>query len=399
MKYSINSLCFGSAQSNSKTFDIAYLFFRFYCGISIAFGAGLAKVFHKIDEKGGEEWGNLAFGIPDWFVKQVGEIGFTFISPSFWAGLAVYGEFIGGLLIAFGLLTRFSALQMAFQFFVVSFIWFDEPMPFTMYYQQWIFWSFVLIAAMGGGRFSLDHWFLNKRLQNHLPKKAVVAGLFLTLAGSAFGQSQTNAENVSFTVSNPGMKMLEIDLRYFDDQAFTSRGYGYELGALRSHAVNMPVGTRVYQRSQGKQKLLFVIRANDQGRRFDLRKKYEISPEQWLKVAKDEQNQELLRLKKNRENTDLATIASSNGYKMVTFRVAGKTTLGRPVIVRAQLPFDVEKTNLGFSQRLSRSTELELSYPIGTKIYLCDGNYWSAPVNETYLFTVDSEKQNDLIRI
>lgn len=166
MKKAIQSLLFGSAQAGTRTYDIAYTLFRFYCGFSIAIGAGLSKVFHKINEDGGKAWDNLAFGVPDWFVKQVGDIGFTVISPSFWAHLAVYGEFIGGLLIAVGLFTRISALQLAFQFFVVSFIWYDEPGLFTMYYQQLIFWSFVLIAALGGGRFSADHWWGPGRYEN-----------------------------------------------------------------------------------------------------------------------------------------------------------------------------------------------------------------------------------------
>lgn len=162
MKLALKSFLFGSAQSGTLAYETAYALFRFYCGISIAIGAGFSKVFHKIDENSGEGWDNLAFGVPNWFVKQVSEIGFTFISPSFWAHLAVYGEFIGGLAVALGLFTRISAIQLAFQFFVVSFLWYDEPMPFAMYYQQLIFWGFVLIAVVGDGRFSLDSWVKNR---------------------------------------------------------------------------------------------------------------------------------------------------------------------------------------------------------------------------------------------
>ena len=151
---------FGASNLNDLFFEISWLLFRLHVGLSIAIGAGLPKVFHKINESGDLSWKNLGVGVPGWFIKQVGEIGFRIPNPSFWAYLAVYGEFIGGLLIAVGLLTRISAIQLAFQFFVVSFIWYKDPAPIVgMYFQQLIFWAFVIVAAKGGGKFSLDHLF------------------------------------------------------------------------------------------------------------------------------------------------------------------------------------------------------------------------------------------------
>jgi uncharacterized membrane protein YphA (DoxX/SURF4 family) len=119
---------FGTSLGQDKLSNFVYLPFRLHVGISIAFGAGLSKVFHKINEKGSDDWSNLEFGVPDWFIKQVREIGFNFISPSFWVHLAVYGKFLGGLFIAIGLFTRFSAIQLSFQFFIIAFVWFDEPL-------------------------------------------------------------------------------------------------------------------------------------------------------------------------------------------------------------------------------------------------------------------------------
>lgn len=140
---------FGSTFTGTRTFNIAWLLFRFYIGISMAIGAGWPKM-------------NELFA-PGWFVKQVGELGFTFPSPGFWAVAAAWGEFVGGLCIAIGFLTRFSAMQLAFQFFVVSFIWYDEPAPIVgMYYQQLLFWGFVLIAVGGSGNFAADKWLMNR---------------------------------------------------------------------------------------------------------------------------------------------------------------------------------------------------------------------------------------------
>jgi uncharacterized membrane protein YphA (DoxX/SURF4 family) len=141
---------FGSTFTGNKVFNITWLLFRFYIGFSIAAGAGWPKM--------------QDIGAPGWFIEQVGKIGFTFPSPAFWAAAAAWGEFIGGLCIAVGFLTRFSAIQLAFQFFVVAFIWYNEPAPIVgMYYQQLLFWGFVLIAVSGAGKYSVDNWIMNKR--------------------------------------------------------------------------------------------------------------------------------------------------------------------------------------------------------------------------------------------
>lgn len=153
----------GSVAVESKLFAICYLLFRLHLGLSIALGAGLPKMFTKINENGGDDWDNKIFGTSSWFINQVSDLGFTFPSAKFWAYMAIYGEFIGGILIAFGLLTRLSALQLAFQFFIISYIWYDSPEPVIgMYYQQLFFMAYLLIFAIGSGRYSLDKVFFNK---------------------------------------------------------------------------------------------------------------------------------------------------------------------------------------------------------------------------------------------
>jgi hypothetical protein len=84
---------------------------------------------------------------------------------------------------------------------------------------------------------------------------------------------------------------------------------------------------------------------------------------------------------------------------MVTFKISGKALVGKQVHVRAQLPWVEGRSNEGFSRRLSRFDAMRVSFPVGTKIYLCDGPYWNGPVPEKLLFTVDSEKANYLVRI
>lgn len=400
MKNAIKSIFNGPVASGTLTHEIAYLLFRFYCGFTIAYGAGFSKVFHKIDENGTDAWDNLAFGVPQWFVDQVGEIGFTFISPSFWAHLAVYGEFIGGLLVALGLFTRISAIQLAFQFFVVSFIWYDEPMPFAMYYQQLIFWGFVLIAAVGGGRFSLDNWLVNRQLRSSFTTKSiVVAGCLVLLPMVGFSQEQAEVKRVSFSLGNPSLKAKDLEVRYFDPTTKKSAGYGFHLGPLQHHADNKPVGTRVYLKKWDGYKLAFVLTHEDDGRTFDIGKTYGISREQWLQAAQDEEGERVAALEDANAADDLEVFAKQNGLSMVTFVVAGKLPLKRQVHVRAQLPLVNEKTSHGFSRKLSTFSRFEVSYPVGTKIYLCDGPYWNGDVKETLLLIVDTEKQNYLMRI
>ncbi|WP_046245701.1 DoxX family protein [Hymenobacter terrenus] len=81
-----------------------------------------------------------------------------------WAWLAAWGEFGGGVMLIVGLGTRWAAAQLTFQFFVISFLWYDKPEFFTgMYVQQEMFWSFVLLAT-GAGRWSVDGWLRDRTL-------------------------------------------------------------------------------------------------------------------------------------------------------------------------------------------------------------------------------------------
>jgi uncharacterized membrane protein YphA (DoxX/SURF4 family) len=400
MKTNIASILQGTSATGSRAYELCYALFRFYCGISIALGAGLSKVFHKVDENGPIEWSNLAFGAPEWFIKQVADIGFTFISPSFWAYVAIYGEFIGGLLIAFGFLTRISAMQMAFQFFVVSFIWYDSPIPFTMYYQQLIFWSFVMIAAVGSGRYSIDQALANRQAKlRGLGKKLAIVGAVMVFPLGLEAQDQTDASlRVSFTISNPSLRVRNIEVRHFNYENKKSSGYGYDLGPLNSHPVNMPVGTRVYEKQGKDLDLIYVIEAKDQGLKINLNKKYEITQQQWLDNAWAQRNTMIYQLEELDKNPDLAALAQKNGVDMVTFIVSGKSTLGKMTHIRVEPPFKSDNS-LGFSKTLSRSSRFQVTYPVGSKIYLCEGPFWEKEYPEQLLFTLEAEQSSYLIRL
>jgi uncharacterized membrane protein YphA (DoxX/SURF4 family) len=177
MKNLFNQFLFSSSIGNNKTLNLAYLFFRVHIGLSIAIHAGYPKMKDIL--------------APGWFSEQVASLGFTFPSPQFWAMAASWGEFVGGLMLAFGFLTRIASIQLAFQFLIISFVWYNEPEFLTgMYFQQLYFWCFVFCSAAGGGRFSLDALVIKKKFVPTLnpmikPALSLLLILFCSLQANA----------------------------------------------------------------------------------------------------------------------------------------------------------------------------------------------------------------------
>lgn len=183
MKKNLQQFFFGSTFTSNHYAQGAWLLFRIHIGLSMAIGAGWGKVEHGLP--------------PEWFVKQVGDLGFTFISPTFWAAVSGWGEFLGGICIALGFFTRFSALQLSFQFFVISFIWYNNPEPVIgMNFQQLYFWCYIVVAAMGSGKFSIDYYitkaFAQKQKLALAPKTLVLFILTLILGLQANAQMSNN---------------------------------------------------------------------------------------------------------------------------------------------------------------------------------------------------------------
>ena len=174
MKSWFSRLLLGSSLPDDKVLNTGWLLFRLHFGLSMAIHAGWPKM--------------NTLAAPGWFNDQVAGLGFTFPSPAFWATLASWGEFAGGLCIALGLFTRFNAIQLAFQFFVISFLWYNEPEPITgMYFQNTLFMGFLLLACGGSGTFSMDHLIRKRKRIPAVAAKSAVAflSLFLTLNGTA----------------------------------------------------------------------------------------------------------------------------------------------------------------------------------------------------------------------
>lgn len=75
-----------------------------------------------------------------------------------WASLAGFGEFLGGLLVLLGLLTRFGALNIAAVMLVAMFKvhWGAFFLPSGIEYTLALLSSAVVLLIAGGGRFSVD---------------------------------------------------------------------------------------------------------------------------------------------------------------------------------------------------------------------------------------------------
>lgn len=190
MKQKLQQLLMGSSLPDNTTLNIGWLLFRLHIGLSIAIHAGWPKM--------------SSLAAPGWFNDQVAGLGFTFPSPAFWATLASWGEFVGGIGIALGILTRFNAIQLAFQFFVISFLWYDKPEPLTgMYFQQTLFWGYVLTVFAGSGRFSIDHYLLKRQqIRIHSGLKTAMASLLLFLLFTQSIQAQSDGTVVRTSLAD-----------------------------------------------------------------------------------------------------------------------------------------------------------------------------------------------------
>ena len=132
-----------SGIDNSISTDLSLAAFRLFSGLALAFGHGLGKI--PPSER---------------FINGTGELGFPF--PSFFAHAAGISEFIGGLLLAFGLFTRPSALFVAITMFVAAFIKHADD-SFGSAEKAYLYLGIALVyLIIGSGRYSLDNLFRRK---------------------------------------------------------------------------------------------------------------------------------------------------------------------------------------------------------------------------------------------
>ncbi|MCA9310300.1 MAG: DoxX family membrane protein [Phycisphaerales bacterium] len=146
---------FGSATPPSPFLDVLLLLSRLYAGLAIA-GAGLDKL-----------------PTPSWMVDQVGQIGLPMTEVS--AHAACLTEFVAGLLLAAGLMTRPAALAVATVMGVASFGYHRLTPILDMHIAQGLFWLFIVFVAIGGGTLSLDA--LMRRMRRRPGARATVVAM------------------------------------------------------------------------------------------------------------------------------------------------------------------------------------------------------------------------------
>ncbi|CAM3281449.1 DoxX family protein [Corallococcus sp. ZKHCc1 1396] len=116
---------------------VGWTLVRVVFGLTLAFGHGLGKV----------------TGDMSGFAEGVGKMGFP--APMFFAWCAALAEFLGGIAVALGLLTRPAALFSGFTMLVALFRHRADPfgrMELSLLYLT----VMVAVLLIGGGPFSLD---------------------------------------------------------------------------------------------------------------------------------------------------------------------------------------------------------------------------------------------------
>jgi putative oxidoreductase len=140
----MKTFLFGSQKMSSALVDGALVPLRAFAGLALAAGFGMSK-----------------FPVPQWFIEDVGNLGFPF--PVVFAWAAVLAEVVGGLLLALGLFTRPAALSIVATMLVAVLLqkagdplW--ERLP-SLFFLAVAYYSLIL----GSGRFGLDAVIRRKR--------------------------------------------------------------------------------------------------------------------------------------------------------------------------------------------------------------------------------------------
>ncbi|MGZ8335864.1 MAG: DoxX family protein [Allosphingosinicella sp.] len=88
---------------------------------------------------------------------------FNFVAPEVMAPLCVWGQFLCGIALILGLLTRWAGLVTTFVFLVA--VWMVHwPQDFPGWWPALILvFLGILFATVGGGRYALDEWIVRRR--------------------------------------------------------------------------------------------------------------------------------------------------------------------------------------------------------------------------------------------
>ncbi|MFN0129495.1 MAG: DoxX family protein [Verrucomicrobiales bacterium] len=133
---------FGGLRGNAITVDVGLLILRVVAGLA------LCTVFEKVLPREGR------WGPQEWFISDVAKMGFPL--PIVFAWAAVLSEFVGGIMMMLGVLTRPAAFMNAGTTFVAAFLYHHGDISKSGL-MAFIFFAITLSLTIAGpGRFSAD---------------------------------------------------------------------------------------------------------------------------------------------------------------------------------------------------------------------------------------------------
>ena len=138
-----NRLILGSPFTNTINHNLAFLVLRFFVGLA------LCTVFEKVFPKNG------IWGPQEWFIDDVSTMGFPY--PVLFAWIAVLTEFVGGICLMMGFLTRPAALLNAILTGVAAFIYHEGNIVKPGLLAFFFMIMCISILFNGPGTFSIDY--------------------------------------------------------------------------------------------------------------------------------------------------------------------------------------------------------------------------------------------------
>ena len=136
---------------------------RIICGLLLTIDFGASK-FGMPWTEGDRELG--LFEVAEWFVGDVGAMGFPFsIAPAFFAWMAAGSEAIGGVFFTLGLGTRIVAALLICTMLVAIIFQGGKQGTWSMLPAMGFLWVSLYALVLGSGKIGLDHW-LTKNTEN-----------------------------------------------------------------------------------------------------------------------------------------------------------------------------------------------------------------------------------------
>lgn len=156
LRFVFGSLRFADQRSAASWWiDAMIALPRIACGVILPIKFGLGK-----------------FPPPQWFIDDVGKLGFPM--PVFFAWAAVLSEVVGSFLLAAGFMTRLMALLVMITMFVAAFVQKGDAALWEKLPSLFFFLNAYFAMILGSGRLGADEIVRRTLLRNSRPANAPV---------------------------------------------------------------------------------------------------------------------------------------------------------------------------------------------------------------------------------